>query len=308
VGRSRKPVRDTLLTMLGKALLFVCRWFPWSLGYFFGGIVGRLTYQLSQRERNRALQSLAIAYEGKLSEKERKKLGLRSFQNMGRILFEMMKLPGLSKKTLLKRVSLADSSPLDKAKEAGQGVIIATGHIGNWEIMGAAAVQYGYKLHVIAREIHIAGFNKMVIELRKKAGIETIVRNSEASAKKILTALKRQEMLAMLIDQDIAAEGDFVPFFGTEALTPTGAARLALKTESAFVAACCHRVGIGRFEIKLQEVEINREMGDDEAVLDATARATEILEDWIREYPDQWPWIHQRWKTRPQDEIVNEQG
>lgn len=305
MGR-RKPVRDGFLTWLGKLLLGAGRVLPWSAGYFTGGLIGRLTYMFSGRERDKALKSIAIAFDGELDGRQQKKLALSSFKHMGRILFEFIKLPGLKGGKALRRVVVADQAILQKMQKADTGIIIATGHLGNWEIMGAAAAQLGFSLNVIAREIHISGFNRMVIDLRSSAGIKTIVRNSESSAKQILSALRSNGMLAMLIDQDIAAEGEFVPFFGRQALTPTGAARLAKKTDSMLVAACCHRTGPGRFQLKLREIRFDSSLGDDESVLKATAEATQILEGWIREVPDQWPWIHQRWKTRPAEELHNQ--
>ncbi len=108
-------------------------------------------------------------------------------------------------------------------------------------------------------------------------------------------------MLALLIDQDIKAEGAFVDFFGRKAFTPTGAAILARKTGAVLAAAAVQRLSPGHHMIRVKEIEFTSADDENHVIIEATQRVTSQLEQWIRQYPEQWVWIHKRWKSRPQD-------
>jgi KDO2-lipid IV(A) lauroyltransferase len=302
-GKSKKT-RDAIIFHLIRFFLGVGRFLPAWFGHFLGSSLGRLGYHLAARDRKKALKNLALAYGNSLDEKAIKKIAKGCFRHFGITLFEVMKIPALTPEKIEKKVKFKGREIIEEAISSGRGVIIATGHIGNWELMGAAASKTGITMNVIARKVNDSRLNDLLVEFRKKSGIKTILREAPDSARKILRSLRSSEMLALLIDQDTRVDGEFVPFFGKLAHTPTGAAALAHKTGALFAAAAARRVGIGRHEIVIEEIRINDEIAKDHAIIEATAKATELFEEWIRQDPEQWPWFHERWKTRPEEESV----
>lgn len=297
-----KRLRDWLVYRFSRLLLFVGRVLPPSIGHFIGGGMGRLGHALDKRDRQRARENLHTAFPDK-DERWVRRTAKNSFRHLGRLLFEVLRIPRLKPENLDKTITFEGVELVRSAVESGRGVVIATGHIGNWEIMGAATAQLGLPLNVIARRINDERLNRMVIDLRDSAGVRTIMRESADSAKEILRALRRGEMLALLIDQDIDVDGAFVDFFGRPSWTSTGAAALALRTGALFVAAAAQRTAIGRHVVRVREVEIDLDAPRERAIIDATQRATSYLEEWIRERPEQWAWLHQRWRTQErQDE------
>lgn len=297
-----KRFRDWLIYQTARGLLAVGGILPAWIGYTKGWITGNLAYLFAGRERRKMLSNLQKAFGDEKSPKELKRIARKTFIHFGVLLFEILKIPRMTPGRVKKSMTFEGLELIQRTIASGRGVVIATGHIGNWELMGAAAAQLGIPVNVIARRINDARLNDLVIGLRAKAGIRTIMRESPDSAKQILRCLKRGEMLALLIDQDLRADGVFVPFFGRQAYTPVGAAALAQRAGALFAAAAVQRLGPGRHLVRAQEIEIDVGSDRDHAIIDATARATAQLECWIREMPHQWAWNHDRWRTRPEDE------
>lgn len=292
-----KRLRDWLVYRFSRLLLLVGRVLPPSFGYYFGGGMGRLGHALDKRDRERARANLHIAFPDK-DERWIERTARDSFRHLGRLLIEVLRIPRLKTGNLDKTIRFEGVEIVKEAVKSGRGVVIATGHIGNWEVMGAATAQLGLPLNVIARRLNDERLNRMVIDLRASAGVRTILRESADSAKEILRALRRGEMLALLIDQDIDVEGTFVEFFGCPAWTSTGAAALALRTGALFVTAAAQRTAPGRHLVRVREVEIDVDAPRERAIIDATQRATRQLEEWIRQCPEQWAWLHQRWRRQ----------
>lgn len=297
-----KRFRNWLVYQVARFLLAVGRIIPQWLGHILGTLFGWLAYCFAGRLRRQALRNLTTGLGQEKSERELKRLARRMFIHLGRILFEVLKIPCLTIEKVKKKIVIEDMDLVLKSIKEGRGVVIATGHIGNWEIMGAAAALLGIPVNVIVRRINDPRLNDLVTKLRRSTNINPILRESANSAKQILRALKRAEMLALLIDQDIKADGAFVPFFGRLAYTPIGAAALAQRTGALFAAAAVQRTGIGKHLIRVKEIEISDSGDREHDIIKATAAATAQFEAWIRECPEQWSWIHDRWHTRPESE------
>lgn len=297
-----KRFRDWFIYQIARGLLAVGGILPARIGYAKGWMTGSLAYLFAGRERRKILANLQKAFGDEKSARELKHIARRTFIHFGVLLFELLKIPRLNPKRIRKTMTFEGLEMIQQTIASGRGVVIATGHIGNWELMGAAAAQLGIPVNVIARKINDERLNDLVIKLRAKAGIRTIMRESPDSAKQILRCLKRGEMLALLIDQDLRADGAFVPFFGRAAYTPVGAAALAQRAGALFAAAAVQRLGPGRHQVRVKEIKIDAGSERDRAIIDATARATAQLESWIREMPHQWAWNHNRWRTRPEIE------
>ena len=300
--RSRsKRFRDWMIYILSRGLFAAGRIIPAKFGAMKGSLLGSLAFRFSKRERRKAVKNIRMAFGESISEKESRVVARESFRHFGKVLFEVLKIRNLNRKTIEKKFVFEGLDVVTEAIKSKRGIVVATGHIGNWELMGAAAAQLGVPVNVIARQINDNRLNDLVIKLRADAGVKTIVRESAESAKMMLRSLKRGEMLALLIDQDLKTEGVFVPFFGRDAWTPVGAAALAYRSGAVFAAASVHRLEDGKHLVRVKAIDIDDELERDHAIIDATGRATKQLEQWIREKPEQWAWFHDRWKTRPDE-------
>lgn len=306
VRKKNRKTRDAIVYHTVKIITAVGRFLPDFLGHFFGRCLGGLAYHLAARDRKKAISNLKYAYGNSKNPIEIKKTARNCFRHLGIMLFEVMKIPTLNQKRINKTIIFEGFEIIKEAIVSGRGVIVATGHIGNWELMGAAAGRLGIPMNVIARKLNDDRLNQLIVDFRKKSGINTILREAPDSARQILKSLRSGQMLALLIDQDTRVDGAFVPFFGHQAHTPTGAAALAAKTGAVFAAASVHRTGIGRHRIRVEEIIISDEIDKDHAIIEATAKATALFEKWIRQQPEQWPWIHDRWRTRPEEESESE--
>lgn len=298
---SKRFVRNFLLLLL-KLLGFFTRLLPWRLGVHFGGLLGMLAFYLLKRERRRSHEGLQVAFGKEKSEQALNTIARKNFCNLGKGLIEILNLHTLKKEQLKKFVSLEGEEYLKAATEAGKGVILITGHIGNWELMAAALSMRGYRLHVIAAPLYDPRIDELIIRLRADFKVETISRGSPSSSRKILSVLKSKEILGLLIDQDTRVGGVFVNFFNKKAHTPAGAAQLALRSGAATMMCFVTRLPDDRHRITVEKPMLLYRSGDKEAdIKNNTAMFTARIEEHIKQYPEQWVWMHRRWRTKPEE-------
>lgn len=172
-------------------------------------------------------------------------------------------------------------------------------HFGNWELAAIAISLFLKPVAVIYRHLDNSILDDLVLQVRSATGNSPIPK--ERAMRQMLRSLKRNEILGILIDQNVAwQEGVFVDFFGRPACTTNGLALLALHTEAPVVPAYIVRLANGKYRMIIQEeVQVIRTGNEDEEILINTQNFTRVIEDTVRMYPDQWLWIHQRWKTKP---------
>lgn len=175
-------------------------------------------------------------------------------------------------------------------------MLILTGHCGNWELLAALLSAHGLPLSVVAREIDEPGLQTMLLDLRARFGSRTIVRGTPGAARALLATLRGGGALGMLIDQDTKVEGVFVPFFGRLAWTPVGAAELATRFGAVVLPTFIEREPDGRHRGR-----IHPEMALPADPTAATAKMTAAIEAQIRARPEQWVWLHRRWRRRPKE-------
>lgn len=216
----------------------------------------------------------------------------RVYRHFGRVAVSFVSIPGLLKADVGKWIYVEGFDVLTKTLEGGKGGLFVSGHLGNWEIMGGIVARCGFPVTFVVT----TQSNKMVEELidryRIKAGVEIIKRRD--AVRGVLSALKRNRLVAILIDQDAHEDGAFVPFFGKLASTPRGPAVFHLRTGSPLIFAHSIRLPGDRYRIRLTPVNTH---GLDDADT-VTAHLTTMLEQAVRETPEQWLWMHRRWKTR----------
>lgn len=274
---------------------------PLEVAADFGRALGGLAFRLLGRQRRLALEGLQRAFPG-LAETERVTLARTCFRHLGQSAFELACVRQLERDAERHLEWPAeDRAVLDAALAEGRGVLFVTGHVGNWELLARTVARTGAPCSTIAKETTDARTTAMLERFRGSAGIRTIWRGSDGAARAMLRVLRGGELLGLLIDQDTRVQSVFVPFFGVPASTPRAAADLALRTGAAVVTGYCHRVGEQtRYRVSMRRLQLPAPSGDREAdALAWTAAMTADIERAIREAPEQWVWMHRRWKTRP---------
>jgi KDO2-lipid IV(A) lauroyltransferase len=261
------------------------------------GGLGTAAFFLLVKERRKTLYHLQMALGGERSPEDRQRIALECFRNLGRTFFEVLTLDRLTRDELDRLVTFEGEEGLKAAADDGRGVLFVTAHIGNWELLGGA-VAMRYPLAVVAAPIYDRRVEKVMIGLRAAHGIETLVRDSPSALKRMIAMLRRGGVVGLLIDQDTKADGVFVPFFHREAFTPTGPASLAYRTGASVVVGFIVREGRERHRIILHGPLPLPRTGDIERdIRDQTAGFTRMIEEQIRRTPEQWIWMHRRWKT-----------
>ncbi len=265
-----------------------------------GEAFGAAAFRLARGERRKALDSLAIAFPEQ-SESERRRIAFESFRHLGRSAFEMACLRKMeSSLDAWIEWPAADRERLERAVALGRGVVLVTGHVGNWELLGQCVARSKIApLSAVARETTDPRLTAFVNAFRAEGGLYSLWRGGDGAAKSILRSLRAGELLAMLIDQDTSVQSVFVPFFGKLAATPRAAADLVLRTGAPVLVTFCQRKKDGTYRVSIDEVSFEP-TGEREAdVVSLTARLTAHIEEAIRRAPAQWVWMHRRWKTQP---------
>ena len=275
---------------------------PRPIGYRLGDAIASVAYVIARRQRKVGMDNLSMAMP-ELSEAERVRIVWEVFRNLGRLLIEFSHFPKLSRDTIPDLVEYDGLEHYLKARRRGKGVLCLTGHIGAWELCSFAHSVYGYPMKFLTRPIDNPLVDRLITHYRTCAGNEIIDRRD--AARTILKALRSNEAVGLLIDQNTTrSEGVFADFFGVPAATTPGMATLALRTGAAVI-PCYIRWDAGRGR-HIAHVDPPLELidtGDREAdVVANTTMFNKILEDFVREFPEQWLWIHRRWKTRPEGE------
>ena len=269
----------------------------WRISLFEG--LSRLIYALDDRHRWIALRGLTLAFPEK-DLKERNAIARSAFRNLARVAAEFFSLPRLNEKNFTRYITFEGLENFQKAYEKEKGILILTAHFGNWEWMAALfPLQSHHPVHVVVRPLDSRFLDSMVEQLRMRTGNQAIPKQKAMG--QILRLLKAGEIVGILLDQNMAwQEGVFVDFFGEKACTNTGMALLALKTGTPVLPAFNIRQKDGRYRVVIEpEIPLVRTGDKERDVTENTQRFTQIIERYVRNYPDQWLWLHQRWKTRP---------
>lgn len=271
---------------------------PRNLGLRIGRFLGHASFLADKRHREIALKNMTLAYKRDKPPHEIRILARRVFKNLGQMLFEIAWFWGLKKSDFHKYFRIEGLSHYTNALKKNKGVLILTAHVGNWELMTAFSGMSGYPVNIIYRPLDFRPLDKFFVNLRTQFGGDVIPKNR--SMRRILTTLKKGEAFAFLMDQNVDwYDGVFVEFFGRRACTNKGLALLALKTEAPVVPLFLVREGSG-FRVEVGPEVPLLKTGDKTKDLETnTQQYNSIIEGMVRRYPDQWFWVHQRWKTRP---------
>ncbi|MDR3244334.1 MAG: lysophospholipid acyltransferase family protein [Elusimicrobiota bacterium] len=263
---------------------------------------GWLAYYVTRDSADIAKEQLRSCFPDK-SEAEIEKITRNIFINEAKNFFELANFPKIKGSFFDEIVSIENEYLLKESLKKGKGLMIVSAHTGNWEITAAAVARLGVPLNVVAKKIYIEGLNNMLVNYRLSKNVRVILKDAPDTARKLLKALKKGEIIGMLIDQDTDVAGVFVDFFGKPAWTPSGLAVLALRRDLDVVLAIDKRVGQFNHKTVIKGPITITPCGDfDKDVVNLTQKATSALEEHIRQYPEQWVWFHERWKTQQTNE------
>jgi len=281
------------------ALLRIFGWMPRKLAFHGARFASWLGFRLAQRQRNSGLRNLAMTMPG-LSAAECESILRACFNNLGRLLVEFSHFPDLNSSNISKYVVYEGFENFSEGVRRGKGVIFLTGHFGAWELSSFAHSIYGHPMKFVVREIDNPRVERLISGYRALGG-NAPVRRQNAS-RDILRALRNNETVGILMDQNtVREEGVFADFFGIPAATTPAVATFALRTGAAVIPGFLiwdemlqkHRL---HFDPPLELIHTGDRTED---ILENTRMFNKVLENYIRKNPDQWLWIHRRWKTRP---------
>ena len=245
-------------------------------------------------------EHLSIAFPEK-DEAERDRIGRRSFANLGRAAVETARAQRLDIRTAVE-LDPAGEALLREAHAEGKGVVVATAHIGAWELFARRVAALGIPCGTVAKEAHDPRLTALLERSRKQGGVRVFWRGAPLSAREILRFLRDEGgIFGILIDQDTRVAGHFVPFFGRPAFTPRAAGDLAAHLGAPLLFACAHRLASGVHRIVVRRIEAPRTGDRDRDSFALTAAATKAIEDEVRKRPDEWVWMHPRWRTQQLD-------
>jgi len=273
---------------------------PRPLSRALGISLAWIFYLLHSRLRQVGMRNLALAFPEK-SLFEHARILRGEFTTLGRQLAEVCLFPKYTLENTKKVITYDGFENYQNAFSRGRGVLFLTAHFGGWELSAFFHSMNGHPLHVVMRPMDNVYLDRMIRRYRTMRGNTIVDKNDFVRG--LLSAMKKGEVVGILMDTNMTPpQGEFVDFFGIPACTASGLARIALRTGAAVVPGftiwdrALHRYRL-RFDPALELINTGNMDAD---VLANTAMFTKVIENYVRQYPDQWLWVHRRWKTRPE--------
>jgi len=266
-------------------------------------LVSRVAWRLAGQTRRRMLAHLAIAFPD-LTPEARQALGQRSLRHLTWLAAEMLAVRSYDAE-LERYVTFAPGAEarLRQVMAPGKGLVMVSGHVGHWELLARRLVRAGIPCATVARSGTSPLLHTLLSRFRVAGGFDVLLRDDPGTARAIIRCLRQGKLLGLLIDQDTDVQGVAVPFFGRPAWTPRAAGDLALRFRAPVAVIWSRRRGPDPgdgHELSVELVPYDADAPDREAEsVRITAACTALLEQAIRANPEEWVWMHQRWKTQP---------
>jgi len=297
---STRAVTHWVEYALFSVLKWKLRYMPERMALWWGGFLGWVVGQVIGVRRSVVESNLQIAFADQ-SATWRDEVAAESYAHLGREAVAMLRMAWMTPQQIIDRTTIEGYDAFQEALAQGRGVILATGHLGSWEVGAACLAARGVPVDGVTKGMSNDRFGRELAAIRERLGYRAI--DVDDGPRQIARSLREGRMVALLGDQNIRKGGVFVPFFGRPAATARGVALFALKTGApAFLGVAVHEPGRPhRYRGILERIPVEA-TGDLEAdVRRITAAHTSALERLVREYPEQYFWQHKRWQTRPPD-------
>ncbi|HKW16297.1 MAG TPA: lysophospholipid acyltransferase family protein [Terriglobales bacterium] len=274
---------------------------PRPLARAAGVSIAWIVYFLHRKLRRVGMRNLELAFPEK-PRRERKRILRGVFTSLGRQVAEVCLFPKYTRENVSRIVVYEGFENFERALARGKGVLFLTGHLGAWELSAFAHSLYGYPLNIVMRPLDNPHLDRLSRAYRTMHGNKAVDKDF---ARGLIAAMRKGETVGVLMDTNmIATQGVFVDFFGIPACTASGVARVALKTDAAVVPGfTIWDPVLQKYRLRFDPaVELVRTGNTERDVVANTAQFTKVIEEYVRRYPDQWLWVHRRWKTRPKGE------
>ena len=283
-----------------RAVAFLLQMFPVDLNLGTARFLGRVWWHLMPRHRRRARAHLRAAYGQALADEQVDRIALKSMQQLVMLAVEVIFTPRLiGEWNWARYVRTTDFSEALRVLLAGRGAILVTGHYGNWELTGHLLCVYGVEVVAIMRPLDNVYLNRYLVGTRRAAGLELL--DKKGATDQAEEILRRGGALGFIADQDAGRKGLFVDFFGQQASTYKSIALLAVRAEVPIIVGYARRLSDRlQYELGVERIIHPHEWRDrDDPLRWITQEYTSAIESFVRRDPEQYLWIHRRWKSRP---------
>ena len=289
-----RPLREALFTGLERLLSFTIERLDWRGAQSFGRAIGGFGWTFARRDRRRTLEHLSIAFPER-TVAERVRLGRASFRHFGAMLAECLWLRSRGSEELSRRVEIVGWEEVERLRSDGRPILMVSAHCGNWEMLHAAVNARGLGMAVVVREVEEGVLQSLLQDLRTRFGTPTILRGTRSAGRALLRSIRSGGALGIMLDQDTNVDGVWVSFFGKPAWTAVGAAEIAARGNVGTLPAFIERRPDGSHRLSIApELELPADR------VAATQAMTACIEEQIRRVPEQWVWMHRRWRRQPE--------
>jgi len=296
--------RDVAVYAALRVLTFIVQMFPIDANLRTARFFGWLWYRGIARHRRRAREHLRQAYGAALSEKQIDRIALRSCQQMAMMAMELLFTPRLiTPWTWARYIKLTDLSEAIRILLGETGVILLTGHYGNWELLGYAMACVGFRVTAVMRPLDNPYLNEYVVRTRSRGGLRLVYKKGMTETAE--EVLRNGGALAFIADQNAGRKGLFVDFFGRKASTYRSIALLAREYNVPIIVGYARRTSKRfEYEVGVSRIILPSEWQDKPDEVEwITQEYTKAIEQFVRADPTQYLWVHRRWKTRPPEEL-----
>lgn len=271
---------------------------PRSRSFVVSSLLGRLFYLVDKKHRTIVLDSMARSFGDQMSPHKRKLLAKRVFMNAVQTVLEVGWSLSRDNQQLTPYFRIKGRSNIEEAHAKGRGVLVLTAHFGNWELLSVVGSMLDHPISVVYRPLDFKPLDRFFVRMRTRFGSKVIP--NRRALRQVMSALRDGNLVGLLMDQNVDwYEGVFVDFMGRRACTNKGLALLAMKTGAPVIPLFMVREKEGFVAEFLTEIPFERTGDRTRDIDENTARYNEVIESFLRRHPDQWLWLHQRWKTRP---------
>ncbi|MGI5816916.1 MAG: lysophospholipid acyltransferase family protein [Armatimonadota bacterium] len=301
-GPLRRKTEQLVIRWVTGFFALLARLLPLRWLQAIGNAAGSVLFRLLRPRREIAMGNLERIFGDRYDDRERLRIINFSVRSMAKTMLELLKVPWMSEEQLRWFAPVRGEEHLRQAAEAGNGVIVITGHFGNWEVLAATIARLGYDLSVIARDANDPGTANIINRSREMAGEHVLPREG---VREMLRVLREGDVLGILPDQHANRGGIWLPFMGRLACTATGPATLANRTGATVVPGFARRTEDDQLDVYFLPPLDLPDTGDREAdIRRGTEMVNEVLGEQIARYPEQWVWMHRRWREPPEEVVA----
>lgn len=276
---------------------------PASIGDRMGYFLGSVWFFLDKKHRKLTINNIKQAYKDEKNDKEIKEISKTVFKNIARMLFEHTRFHRMKHEEFFDFFTIKGMDNFKAALAEGKGILGFSGHLGNWELLAAIPYLTKTGFSVVYKIIESVPVGKYLKKKREFTGINLLPLHN--ALEEVLSTLKRGDMVGLMVDQNMRKRhrGVFIDFFGRKAIATKGLAKLALSTKAPVVPAFIFRDSKGKIILDiLPKMPLIQTQDEEKDIIDNTQAYHSLIEKYVRKYPEQYFWVHNRWKTRPLEE------